>query len=216
MKKIATLVALLLGISAAAQTNFQLMYDFGRGHFTTTLEGFYQDGGGNTFFFVDIDYADKTSPSGGYMEVARCLNFWQDSALAPFSLQVEYNGGLGLGYGINHAFLAGVDWFLHSRDFRNTFNLKLLYKHTINAPARVPLQFTFVWGMDDLFGLGGLRFSGFVDVWGAGDSVIILSEPQVWYNFGPHFALGGEVELSYNFIAPAFKALPCVGAKWIF
>lgn len=216
MKRIATLCALLLGISAAAQTNFQTLYDFGRGHFTTTLEGFHQDKGGNTFFFVDLDYASKTSPTGAYMEIARCLNFWQESALAPLSLQVEYNGGLGLGFGINHAFLAGVDYFVHSQDFRNTFNFKVLYKYTIAVPVKVPMQFTFVWGLNDLFGLRGVRFSGFVDVWDGGGYVTILSEPQLWYNFGEHFALGGEVELSKGFVSPDFKALPCVGFKWTF
>lgn len=216
MKKMLTLCALLLGLTAAAQTNFQTLYDFGRGHFTTTLEGFHTDGGGNTFFFIDVDYASKTSPTGAYMEIARCFNFWQDSALAPLSLQVEYNGGLGLGYGINHAFLAGVDWFLHSADFRNTFNFKLLYKYTIAVPVKVPLQFTFVWGVNDLFGLRGVRFSGFVDVWDGGGHLTALSEPQLWYNFGPHFALGGEVELSYGFVSEGFKALPCAGFKWTF
>ena len=40
---------------AMAQTNLQTFYDFGknRGHFTTTLEGFYGDNWGNTFFFID-------------------------------------------------------------------------------------------------------------------------------------------------------------------
>lgn len=216
MKRIATIFALLLGISAAAQTNFQTLYDFGRGHFTTTLEGFHTDKGGNTFFFIDLDHACKTSPTGAYMEIARCLNFWQESVLAPLSLQVEYNGGLGLGFGINHAFLAGVDYFVHSQDFRNTFNFKVLYKHTIAVPVKVPMQFTFVWGLNDLFGLRGVRFSGFVDVWDGGGKVIVLSEPQLWYNIGEHLALGGEAELGYNFAGAGFTCLPCAGFKWTF
>ena len=35
--------ALLFAQGAKAQTNFQTFYDFGRKHFTTTLEGFHQD-----------------------------------------------------------------------------------------------------------------------------------------------------------------------------
>ena len=43
---------------ASAQTNIQIFYDFGRDRkqVTTTLEGFYSDKWGNTFFFIDYDY----------------------------------------------------------------------------------------------------------------------------------------------------------------
>ena len=159
MKK--TVLSLLgvfaLGVSALAaegstmfngSTNLQVFYDFAgdRQCVTTTLEGFYSDPWGNTFFFVDHDYApigSKLNPkdqplnppmkfiSGTYWEIARCLNFWQNTAMAPFSLQLEYNGGVYSAYGINHAFLAGVDYFLHSDDFKNCFNFKLLYKNTL-------------------------------------------------------------------------------------
>ena len=231
-----TSAALLFAQGAKAQTNFQTFYDFGRKHFTTTLEGFHQDNWGNTFFFVDYDYNNRdgntvVSPNNTYFEIARCLNFWQDSALAPLSLQVEYNGGFGtwgnlngaagLEYGafpVNSAFLAGVDWFLHSGDFKNTLNLKFLYKYFVKMPSHVPLQFTAVWGCQDLFGLSGLRFSGFVDVWCEYDHAVVLSEPQLWYNFGTeHFNLGGEVEISYNFAGmDGFHVLPCIGTKWVF
>ena len=70
---------LALGQVAKAQTNLQVFYDFAsdRQHVTTTLEGFYGDNWGNTFFFIDYDYnaknADNTSvsPSGTYFEIAR-------------------------------------------------------------------------------------------------------------------------------------------------
>ena len=217
------LATLALGQAAQAQTNFQTFYDLGRKHFTTTLEGFHTDDWGNTFFFIDYDFnkrVDKTvvSPSGTYFEIARCLNFWQNSALAPLSLQVEYNGGLGLGFGINSAFLFGVDWFLHSKDYKNTLNFKLLYKHFVYLESKVPLQFTTVWGLQDLFGLKGLRFSGFLDIWCEGDHPVFLSEPQLWYSFGTkHFNLGGEVEFSYNFAGmEGFHVMPCIGTKWVF
>ena len=174
MKKklfIAAIALCALAIGAKAQTNLQTFYDFGRNrnHFTTTLEGFYNDNWGNTFFFIDYDYNAKDihgvnqAPSGSYMEIARCLNFWGDSALAPLSLQVEYNGLVG----VNQNFLFGFDWFVHNSDFSNTFNFKLLYKTFSNgSTSNVPLQFTFVWGMQDIFGVQGLRFSGFADIWG--------------------------------------------------
>ena len=230
---VAAVAALALGATVHAQTNFQTFYDFGRKHFTTTLEGFHQDNWGNTFFFIDYDYNNKDgnkiiSPSNTYFEIARCWNFWGDTALAPLSLQMEYNGGFGLAanapsYGtgsafpVNSAFLGGVDWFIHSGDFKNTLNLKLLYKYFVNLPSKVPMQFTAVWGCQDLFGLGGLRFSGFVDFWCEGENLVILSEPQLWFQVFDHFNIGGEVELSYNFAGmEGFHVLPCVGTKWVF
>ena len=233
MKKVFLLAvasaALFFAQGAKAQTNFQTFYDLGRKHFTTTLEGFHQDNWGNTFFFIDYDYNNKDgnkviSPNNTYFEIARCLNFWGDSALAPLSLQVEYNGGFGTGgnmaycFPVNSAFLFGLDWFLHSGDFNNTLNLKVLYKQFVGMPCNVPLQFTAVWGCQDLFGAKGLRFSGFVDVWCEYDHAVVLSEPQLWYNCGTeHFNIGGEVEFSYNFAGmEGFNVMPCIGTKWVF
>ena len=232
---VAAFAALALGATAQAQTNFQTFYDFGRKHFTTTLEGFHTDKWGNTFFFIDYDYNNKDantviSPNNTYFEIARCLNFWGDSALAPLSLHVEYNGGFGtwgnlnaapgVGYGafpVNSAFLVGVDWFLHSKDFNNTLNFKLLYKKFTGLYSKVPLQFTTVWGCQDVFGIKGFRFSGFADFWCEGDHLVFLSEPQLWFGFGDHFNVGGEVEFSYNFAGmEGFNVMPCLGWKWVF
>ena len=231
MKKklfIAAVAVCALAATASAQTNFQTFYDLGRKHFTTTLEGFHQDNWGNTFFFIDYDYNYRegntvVSPNNTYFEIARCLNFWGDSALAPLSLQVEYNGGFGTGgnmafcFPVNSAFLFGVDYFLHSGDFNNTLNLKLLYKKFVHMDSNVPLQFTAVWGCQDLFGLPKLRFSGFADLWWEGEHTVFLSEPQLWYGIGDHFNLGGEVEFSYNFAGmEGFQVMPCIGTKWVF
>ena len=227
---IAVAVATLsFGQLALAQTNFQTFYDFSREHFTTTLEGFHADNWGNTFFFIDYDYNNKVngtnqSPSGSYMEIARCLNFWQDGAMAPLSLHVEYNGLVGF----NQNFLFGVDYFVHNQDFSNTFNFKLLGKtFSKGVTSSLPLQFTFVWGMQDIFGVKGLRFSGFADIWGEDvvafadngkeGKFVFLSEPQIWYEVFDHFNIGGEVELSYNFAGyDGFKVRPCIGTKWVF
>jgi len=266
MKKLLPLLAFaLLGLAqnAFAQTNLQTFYDFGkdRGHITTTIEGFYADKWGNTFFFVDHDYNSRNvetnkvyAPNGTYLEIARCLNFWQDTKLAPLSLQVEYNGGVYNGYTVNNAFLFGVDYFIHNADFSNTLNLKLLYKHINYAGAldlkgnarksKVPIQLTMVWGMQDIFGVKGLRFSGFADFWWENHTVypfldnkstayrnfdqpedvdiVFISEPQIWYNVGQHFGVenlhvGSEVEFSYHFgNGKGFFARPCLGFKWVF
>ena len=256
MKKIVAFAGFsLLAVGAFAQTNLQVFYDFGenRKYVTTTLEMFKSDNWGNTFFFVDYDHnwkngKDKViAPNSTYMEIARCFNFWGESALAPLSLQVEYNGGVGSffydipgvrvhePYCVENAWLFGVDYFLHSEDFSNTFNFKVLYKHWAENNDATPLQFTFVWGMQNLFGIEGLRFSGFADFWGQKQSFdtdnngtydkntdwVFISEPQLWYNIGslfncPNFNIGGEVELSNNFTQEGFMVNPCLGVKWDF
>lgn len=244
MKKIVAFAGFsLLAVGAFAQTNLQVFYDFGedRKFVTSTLEMFKADDWGNTFFFVDYDHNWKNAkdkllaPNSTYMEIARCFNFWGDTPLAPLSFQIEYNGGVGSffydtpvarvhePFYVEKAWLFGVDYFLHSADFSNTLNLKVLYKHWAENEG-TPLQFTAVWGMQDLFGVAGLRFSGFVDFWGQkqGDlEWVLLSEPQLWYNIGslfncPNFNIGGEVELSNNFTQEGFMCNPCLGVKWDF
>lgn len=83
MKNVKTIIiAAILSIGAAnvvyAQ-NLQVFYDTGRGCVTSTVEMFRPDGGGSTFFFVDFDYSPNAV--GAYWEIARELNFWQNSKL---------------------------------------------------------------------------------------------------------------------------------------
>lgn len=239
------LIAMLcLGATKAkAQVNAQLFYDFGsdREFVTLTLEMFKQDKWGNTYFFIDHDFnydqhvkGPNLAPGGTYFEIARCLNFWQKSAIKNLSLHVEYNGGITRSYPINHAMLAGVDYFFHSKDFKNTLNLKALYKYIWENEQSVPMQFTVVWAMNDLFGVKGLKFDGFADFWwedhacakkdGSFEkkSTVFITEPQLWYNVGQHFgcnnlSLGTEIELSNNFGSTGgFKCRPCLGMKWDF
>jgi len=239
MKK-KTLIAVAIAMAlfecgSMAQTNFQTFYDFSREHFTTTLEGYYGDSWGDTFFFVDYDYNNKVNGknqgvSGSYFEIARGLNFWKDSALSDLSAHIEYNGGVGFG---SQNFLIGANYLLHNADFSNTFTLELMYKTFNNgASSDLPLQFTFVWGMQDIFGVSGLRFSGFADIWGENvvafadnfntASYVFISEPQLWYNIGKDLGvdnlhIGGEVELSCNFAGyDGFYVRPCLGCKWVF
>ena len=247
MKKIVAFAGFaLLAVGAFAQTNLQVFYDLGeyRKHVTTTLEMFKGDDWGSTFFFVDYDYADKDDrdanvwgATGSYFEIARSLNFWQESALGALSAHVEFNAGIGFG---SRNWLFGAEYFLHNADFSNTFTFELLFK-TFNDPrttSDLPLQFTFVWGMNNLLGVEGLKFSGFADIWGENTpywygpgqddplaeegKFVFISEPQLWYNVGslfgcPNFNVGGEVELGYNFAGcKGFTCNPCIGAKWDF
>ena len=250
MKKIVAFAGFaLLSVGAFAQTNLQVFYDLGKDRkmVTTTLEMFKGDDWGSTFFFVDYDYATKDQrdvnifgTQSTYMEIERALNFWQESSLGALSAHVEFQAGRFGGFSTRN-WLFGAEYFLHNEDFSNTFTLALLYKLYPNSGAAdIPLQFSGVWGMQDIFGVEGLRFSGFLDFWGENTTYIhgydpttllpndtkdakfkLLTEPQIWYNVGqffncPNFNLGGEVELSYNFRGEGFVCNPCLGAKWNF
>lgn len=230
----------LLPISLMAQ-NLQVMYDFGNGrkNVTSTLEMFKPDKWGNTFFFVDMEFNGGASkqPSLAYMEIARCLKFWD----APISAHVEYNGGLLLGkavpgkfynegYIINNAYLAGVDYAWHDKAFSKFLNFKVLYKN-IQGKNPASFQLTGVWNLN--FFKNKLTVSGFADFWrednmnfvnAQGNAItptntkfIFITEPQIWYNVSKNLSLGGEIEIASNLgTVDGFKVCPALGAKWNF
>lgn len=233
MKKIVFVAAMLLAmVGAKAQTNIQEMYDFNRGHFTTTLEMFKSDNWGSTFFFTDIYHPNQIMPTGYYTEISRALNFWHGTPLNAFSLHLEWNGGQFA----NNCYLFGVEYFLHNADYSNTFTFELMYKNIHGMNNYLPFQFTFVWGLSNIFGANGLSFSGFLDIWSENtfgeNTIVALAEPQLWYNVGRHFncpnlMVGGEIELAYNFAGgyhsglawaknEGFNVAPCLGIKWAF
>ncbi len=228
------LIAVLFSASMMAQ-NLQVHYDFGknRHYVTTTLEMFKPDKWGNTFFFVDIDYNSEVGnhPSLAYMEIARCLKFWN----GPLSAHVEYNGGL-LGAGsaylpINNAWLGGIDYGWHDKTFTKFLNFKVLYKY-IQDKNPASFQLTGVWNLN--FFKDKLTVSGFADFWrednvnftnAQGDALAIptntkfvfISEPQFWYNVTKNLSLGSEIEVASNFGAvDGFKVCPTLAAKWNF
>ena len=136
-------------LCAEAQTNLQTFFDLGkdRKYITTTFEMFKGDKWGDTFFFIDHYYTNKSNRdaglssaiNGSYFEIERGLNFWQDSALKDLSAMIEYDGSTW-GAGI---WCFGAKYFLHSDDFRNTFTLALLYDlHCGLGEADVPVKFS--------------------------------------------------------------------------
>ena len=198
---------------------------------TSTVEMFRPDSYGSTYFFVDLDASPKVT--GAYWEISRELNFWQDTDFAWLSAHLEYNGGLNTAAGpFNNSWLAGLTYSGHSKDFSKTWSLTASYKAipgTIGLNgAKQPhnFQLTGVWGIN--FANGWCTFSGFFDFWKEariwqGTEFIFISEPQFWVNLNKiekmkdvNLSLGGELELSSNFVAKGFHAMPAIGAKWTF
>ena len=236
MRKLFVMLAAFAGLSFAASNkaqaqNVQLFYDTGRDCATTTVEMFKPDAFGSTFFFADFDYSPKVS--GAYWEISRELCFWQDTKMSWLSLHLEYNGGLdakALSY--NNSWLGGLTYSGHSQDFSKTWSLSAMYKRipgTIGlAGSAQPdsFQLTGVWGIS--FANGWCSFSGFADFWKEarpwqGTEYIFMTEPQFWVNLNKakgweniHLSVGGELEISSNFVAKGFDVMPALGAKWTF
>ena len=236
MRKVFLMFAALVGLvsvtsNEAKAQNVQLLYDTGRDCVTTTIEMFKPDAYGSTFFFADFDYTPKVS--GAYWEISRELCFWQDTKMSWMSLHLEYNGGLNTAaLSFNNSYLAGLTYSGHSKDFSKTWSLSAMYKRIpgtigLNGKAQQNnFQITGVWGIS--FANGWCSFSGFADFWKEarpwqGTEYIFISEPQFWVNLNKakgwenvHLSVGGELEISSNFVAKGFDVMPALGAKWTF
>lgn len=211
MKKILSIVAMLIGLSANAQ-NLQLHYDFGhhiynddesdRQSVTATFEQFKADKLGSWYYFIDLDL-DNKGMKAAYTEISREFNFYKPCEKGAFAAHVEYDGGLSRGFSYQQAGLLGAAWNGHNADFSKTYSLQVMYKQFFGNKiydAYSSFQITGVWGLN--FCKDKLTFSGFFDIWSekANDRYLVfLSEPQLWYNFNKKFSAGTEVELSYNF-----------------
>lgn len=224
-------VALSLCSFTTSAQNLQFHYDLGRNAITTTVEMFKADNAGNTFFFIDLDYNPRVS--GAYWEIARELNFWQNSNVDWLSVHIEYNGGLNTESGpFNNCWLGGLTYSGHSEDWSKTWSITASYKAipgTIGLDSNKQVhnfQLTGVWNLD--FFNHWLSFNGFADFWREarpwqGTEFIFMAEPQLWVNLNNikgwekiKLSLGSEVKLSSNFVAKGFHAMPTVAAKWTF
>lgn len=194
-------------------------------YLTATFEMFKPDKWGSTFMFVDFDFNfDKRNAGLAYAEIARAFKIG-DFPLMP---HLEYNGGLGLvratdySFSIPSAYLAGAQYpFRLGNFFMSTY---VAYKLNAFAKNSHDVQWTLTWNA--ALADGKLSLGGFLDLWTenknrataeGGKKLILLSEPQIWYNVTPNLAFGSEVELSYNFArAEKFTAIPTIATKWNF
>ena len=241
MKKITLFAMLLIAAIGANAQNIQLHHDFGRDIYpneeagrqkvTMTVEQFKADQWGSWFYFVEVDFSRKFT-EGAYTEISREFNLGKQS---PFAAHIEYDGGLNRFGSFQQAALIGPAWNGHNADFSKTYSVQLLYKHFFksydNTRAYASVQLTGVWGIT--FANKACTFSGFIDFWrgeGANNhgQLVILSEPQLWYNLntlkgmeGVNLSVGTEVEFSHNFIFNTYNNRdtfinPTLAVKWTF
>ena len=233
MKRYFSIVLMVVATLSVSAQNVQLHYDFGRNIYpdqedgrqkvTMTLEQFKADKWGSWYYFVDVDFTNKFVESA-YTEISRELNIGKQG----FAAHVEYNGGLNRSMSYQQAGLVGVAYNGHNADFSKTWSVQLMYKRFFKSyeytSAYNSVQLTGVWGLN--FADNKCRFSGFIDFWRGENAdghgqLVILSEPQFWYNATGHFSIGTEVEISNNFIYntyddKTFFVNPTLAVKWNF
>ncbi|MCB0732751.1 MAG: DUF5020 family protein, partial [Ignavibacteriae bacterium] len=217
MKKLFLLFALIFVTSSVAQ-NIQLHYDLGkdREYFTTTIEMFKPDEYGATFFFVDFDYnaPGNKSIALAYFEIARYITIPGAGGLAG---TIQYNDGTAPWGPLGHIVLAGASYPIDLGFV--TLNTDLLFRKDYLSNGS-DVQLTTVWFVP--FFEGKLIFTGFLDLWTGeywytdGKEVVLLTEPQLWFNIDNHLSIGGEVELSNNFLplTDGIQVNPTLGLKW--
>ncbi len=236
MKKVFSLALMAVAALSANAQNIQLHYDFGRNIYTgeesgrqkvtVTLEQFKADQWGSWYYFVDVDMSRHFTESA-YTEISREFNLSKES---PFAAHIEYDGGLSKNGSFQQAGLVGAAYNGHNADFSKTWSVQLLYKQFFksydNTHSYASAQLTGVWGLHFLD--NKLSFAGFIDFWRGEKAnnhgcLVVLSEPQLWYNFNKNFSVGTEWEFSNNFVYntdptsdKTFFVNPTLAVKWNF
>ena len=238
MKKL--LIVLCLIVPLLGQ-NLQVHYEL-RGdkkNITSTIEQFTGDKLGLTYWFISAAYTDFNgqnlidgSVTSVYGEFYRFFNIPKTNGLMA---GIQYNDGL--------AVFSGSDT---STTFGSAFGRTWLGGFAYNVPIgkmhvlttvwlrkkqgyNYDWQLTLAWG--HTFWEDRLTFNGFFDLWGEREQsdpesssrnpykVVLLTEPQLYYNFNPHLALGVKTQISLNFEYGhdgELRFAPTVAARWNF
>lgn len=211
--------------------NLQLHYetDQDRQYPNAMLEDYRFDKWGATYWFVTMDFKDPNSTgtksiSSMYGEIARYITF---PFAQSFSATVQYNDGVYYG-GLDDPWASGQVGAIWLGGFSYALPLKtgaaqldVLGKLSQQAEEQ-DLQLTLAWFYP--FGEGRLQFVGYWDAWSEVEAdgqkaVVILAEPQFWYNVWENFDLGLGAEVDYNFpvfLPREWKLYPNLSMRWNF
>lgn len=230
MKQLFIAIFAVVSIAATAQ-NIQLHYDTrhtmnsaneDRNYITATYEMLKFDKYGSWFMFIDADFnQDKSNNNLGlmYTEISRTFQLGK----CPVQAHIEFNGGQTKFGVIENAYLAGAEYPFQL----NGLNLStyIAYKYNNFAKVSHDLQWTGVW--DGSILNDKVTLSGFIDVWSenkdrvnalGGKKIILMTEPQIWYNVIPKkFSIGSEVEITSNFYPYSAGVLiyPTLAVKYV-
>ena len=179
----------------------QEMYDINRGHFVTTLEGLYRAPRHAVSFRMDSYHPFDRNREVGILAVAG-YTFHFKPRLGGWGIHAGWEGGQFGHYrkDVWNAGKIGVE-YERFRPNGHLYHFRLLFRYS-SLPA-VPFQFSFDWDIPRLFGVKGLSFCGYLDIWGdeyyfAGEDGgakgmigSIRLEPQVWYNLSHRWSSRG-------------------------
>ena len=238
MKKL--LIVLCLIVPLLGQ-NLQVHYEL-RGdkkNITSTIEQFTGDKLGLTYWFISAAYTDfngqnliNGSATSVYGEFYRFFNIPKTNGLMA---GIQYNDGLAVfsgsdtsttyGSAFGRTWLAGLAYNVPIGKMHVLTTVWLRKKQGYNYDW----QLTLAWGHN--FANDKLTFNGFFDLWGERKlsdplsssmepyKIVLLTEPQLYYNFNPHLALGVKTQISVNFEYGhdgELRFAPTVAARWNF
>lgn len=237
MKIFTALLLIIITFGSVSAQNLQLHYDFtdanassapGRDYMTATFEMLKPDSLGSTFWFIDLDFnGPHHEPNLSYLELHRDFKMWD----FPIAMHAEYNGGFmynAKGNNFGSTF-SNIGIFGPSAVFQLqsiTFSTYAGYRFDDASREGSDFQWTFIWFT--MLWDNRITLTGFFDLWTQdhinnltvrdGKELVILTEPQIWYNVTPFFAAGGEVEISRNFVygSDKWEIFPTVGARFTF
>ena len=210
-------------VSYAQAQNLQLHYetDKGRQFPIAMLESFTFDDWGGTYWFVSFEFTDpfdqdRQSMSSAYGEIARYIN------VKPFqtvNLTVQYNDGVAFWGPMGRAWMTGLSYPFPVE--QGAIQLDFLARFTA---ADVPMdgQVTLAWFIP--IGDGPLQFVGYWDIWSETEAddkkhLVLLAEPQFWYQIWNNLDLGLGAEVAYNFpsfLASEWNIYPNLSTRWNF
>jgi hypothetical protein len=210
--KTSLIVVLIWAAGACAQeknvfVNFQFHRDFHRENFTSTVEVLEFDKYGTTFFFADFDF-DSVGETGSYFEIARNLTCYRAKRFA-VNAALQYNDGVlpfdgEFGKGIPRTWLGGVA-ISDLKVGSSLWEFQVLARQEFAAD--LGWQLTAVWSYVPV-ATWPLSLSGFAD-WNTNETndqpTSFQAEPQLIYEFGGHWGVGGELEISRNFVGAFTK-----------
>ena len=228
-------ISFALSLSGIAQ-NLQIHYDGTKGsnsatkreYITTTFEMFKPDSLGSTFCFMDIDFnGPRNEPSLAYFEISRNIAF----KAIPFDFHIEYNGGLlfnnkNSNFGINFPHVAIVGISKSILIGKSVISTYIGYRYDDSSLKHNDIQWTITYTVP--INANKITLTGFIDFWTHDKpntnsstpekQIVFIMEPQIWYNISSEFALGGEIEVSKNFLAISnnFEFFPTVALKYTF
>ena len=241
MKKLLILLCLIVPLLGQ---NLQIHYEFrdDKQYVTSTLEQFKGDKLGLTYWFISASYTDLNgennilngNATSIYGEFYRFFNIPKTGGLMA---GIQYADGFMIYNSIVPGLIDDQEYTFGTSFHRYwmaglAYNVPIGKMHVLTSiwakwkqGYQFDWQFTLAWGHN--FANDKLTFNGFFDLWGEKAlnspttpyKLVLLTEPQLYYNFNPHLAVGVKTQISVNFEYGhdgELRFAPTVAARWNF